>query len=75
MSGSVTHWGCVAASGTGNTAWVDGRMDYHLRSANSVAQSFKKLKLKRVWLLQQECSNEPLGMQADTFGMALSQLN
>ena len=25
---SIMLWDCVAASGTGNTAWIDGRMDF-----------------------------------------------
>ena len=43
-------WGCVAASGTGNTAWVDGRMDFNKCQQMLeayVTQSDKKLKLMR----------------------------
>ena len=58
--GSIMLWGCVAASGTGNIAWVEGRMDstkYQQILEANITPSVKKLKLKRGWLLQQD--NDP----------------
>ena len=51
--GSVMLWGCVAASGTGNIAQVDGRMD-STKYQQILTQSVKKPKLKRGSLLQQD---------------------
>uniref|UniRef100_A0A3Q3KMZ5 Tc1-like transposase DDE domain-containing protein n=1 Tax=Monopterus albus TaxID=43700 RepID=A0A3Q3KMZ5_MONAL len=58
--GSIMLWGCVAASGTGNIARVEGRMDstkYQQILEANITPSVKKLKLKRGWLLQQD--NDP----------------
>uniref|UniRef100_A0A8C5DSB5 Transposase n=1 Tax=Gouania willdenowi TaxID=441366 RepID=A0A8C5DSB5_GOUWI len=58
--GSIMLWGCVAASGIGNIARVEGRMDsikYQQILEANITASVKKLKLKRGWLLQQD--NDP----------------
>lgn len=52
--------GCVAASGTGNTAQVDGRMDsgkYQQILDANVTHSVKKLKLKYMGFYSRECWN------------------
>lgn len=75
--GSIMLWGCVAGSGTGNIARVEGRMDstksQQILKAN-ITPSIKKLKLKRGQFLQQD--NYPKHTskstkQAEGSGMAI----
>jgi hypothetical protein len=53
-------WGCVAGSGTGKLAMVEGRMNsavYQAILESNVPESVNKLKLGRGWILQQD--NDP----------------
>ncbi|KAG2469162.1 TCB1 transposase, partial [Polypterus senegalus] len=58
--GSIMLWGCVASSGTGNLAKVEGRMDstqYQQILETTVQESVTKLKLRQGWIFQQD--NDP----------------
>lgn len=51
-------WGCVEASGTGNTAQINRRMDSSKDQQILTTQSLKKLKLNGDWLSQQDSDPE-----------------
>ncbi len=58
--GSVMVWGCVAASGSGRLAKIDGNMNsalYQKILKENVRPSVCDLKLKRTWVMQQ--NNDP----------------
>uniref|UniRef100_A0A8C6Q7I4 Transposase n=1 Tax=Nothobranchius furzeri TaxID=105023 RepID=A0A8C6Q7I4_NOTFU len=58
--GSVMVWGCFAASGTGRLAVINGTMNstvYQNILKENVRPSFRQLKLKQSWVLQQD--NDP----------------
>ncbi len=58
--GSVTVWGCFAASGPGRLAVLNGTMNsavYQKILKDNVRPSVRDLKMKRTWVLQQD--NDP----------------
>lgn len=46
MDGNIMLWGCVAASGAGNIAWIEGRMD-STEDQQILDANVKKMKLKK----------------------------
>ncbi len=58
--GSVMVWGCLAASGPGRLAIIDGTMNsalYQKILKENVRPSVCDLKLKHTWVMQQD--NDP----------------
>ena len=65
--GSVMVWGCFAASGPGQLAVIDGKMNsavYQKILKENIRPSVCALKLKHSWILQQD--NDPKHISKST---------